>query len=83
MATGEIALSNDEKYLGTALIEIGGGSTTVSVFEDGFIKGTVTLPIGGDHITKDISVVLRTSTEDAENIKLKHGLALYDLAIRS
>ena len=80
LATGEIALSNDEKYLGTALIEIGGGSTTVSVFEDGFIKGTVTLPIGGDHITKDISVVLRTSTENAENIKLKHGLALYDLA---
>lgn len=80
LATGEIALSNDEKYLGTALIEIGGGSTTVSVFEDGFIKGTVTLPIGGDHITKDISAVLRTSTENAENIKLKHGLALYDLA---
>ena len=52
LAAGEIALSNDEKNLGSALIDIGGGSTTVSVFEDGFIKGTALLPIGGDHITK-------------------------------
>lgn len=80
LATGEVALSSDEKYLGSALIEIGGGSTTVTVFEDGFIKGTAMLPIGGDQITKDISIVLRTSTEDAEAVKIKYGQALYDLA---
>lgn len=80
LAAGEIALSNDEKNLGSALIDIGGGSTTVSVFEDGFIKGTALLPIGGDHITKDISIVLRTTTDDAELAKIKHGQAFYDFA---
>ena len=52
----------------------------MTVFEDGFIKGTALLPIGGNHLTKDISIVLRTSTEDAEMAKIKHGQAFYDLA---
>lgn len=80
LASGELALSRDEKNLGSALIDIGGGSTTVTVFEDGYMKGTSLLPVGGDHITKDISIVLRTSTEDAEKIKLEHGNAFYELA---
>ncbi len=80
LAAGEIALSHDEKNLGAALIDIGGGSTTVSFFEDGFIKGTTVLPIGGNHITKDISIVLRTTTEDAEKVKVKFGHAFFDLA---
>jgi cell division protein FtsA len=50
------------------------------VFEQGFLQASSVLPIGGDHITKDISIGLRTSTEDAERIKLKHGHAFYDLA---
>lgn len=80
LASGEIALSRDEKNLGSVLIDIGGGSTTISYFEEGFLKGTAVLPVGGDHITKDLSIVLRTSTEDAEEIKLKYGHAFYDLA---
>lgn len=80
LAAGEIALSKDEKNLGAALIDIGGGTTTVTYFENGFIKGTSVLPIGGYNVTKDISIVLRTSTEDAELIKNKYGHAFYELA---
>ncbi|WP_018664073.1 cell division protein FtsA [Heyndrickxia acidiproducens] len=75
LAAGAIALSKDEMELGTVLIDIGGGSTTLAVFENGHIQSTSVLPIGGDHITKDLSIVLRTSTEDAEKIKIKHGHA--------
>ena len=80
LAAASIALSKDEKNLGVALIDIGGGSTTVAVFEQGFLQATTVLPIGGEHITKDLSIGMRTSTEDAERIKLKHGHAFYDLA---
>ncbi|KAB8138657.1 cell division protein FtsA [Gracilibacillus oryzae] len=78
LATGEVALSNDEKNLGVAILDIGGGSTTVSVFEQGSLAGTSVLPIGGYNITKDLSIGLRTTTEEAENIKLDHGYAFYN-----
>lgn len=80
LATGSFALSKDEKNLGVALIDIGGGSTTIAVFENGFLKATSVIPIGGDHITKDLSIGLRTTTEDAEKIKIKYGYAFYDHA---
>lgn len=80
LAAGSIALSKDEKNLGAALIDIGGGSTTFAVFGNGHLQHTSVLPIGGDHITKDLSIGLRTSTEDAEKIKVKHGHAFYDQA---
>jgi cell division protein FtsA len=80
LAAGEFALSKDEKNLGVALIDLGGGSTTLAVFEQGYLTASSVIPVGGDHITKDISVGLRTSTEDAEKIKIKHGHAFYDHA---
>lgn len=80
LASGSFALSKDEKNLGVALIDIGGGSTTIAVFENGFLKGTSVVPIGGDHITKDLSIGLRTTTEDAEKVKIKYGYAFYDHA---
>jgi len=80
VAAGSIALSKDEKNLGATLIDIGGGSTTISFFENGHLKGTSVLPVGGDHITKDISIGLRTTTEDAEQVKIKYGHAFYDHA---
>jgi len=80
LASGEIALSKDEKNLGAALIDIGGGTTTVTYFEDGFIQGTSVLPIGGHNVTRDISIVLRTTTDDAEIIKTRHGHAFYEMA---
>lgn len=80
LASGEFALSKDEKNLGVALIDLGGGSTTLAVFDQGYLKAASVIPIGGDHITKDLSIGLRTSTEDAEKIKIKHGHAFYDEA---
>lgn len=80
LAAGAFALSKDEKNLGVALVDIGGGSTTIALFEQGFLKATSVLPIGGEHITKDLSIGLRTSTEDAEKIKIKYGYAFYDNA---
>jgi cell division protein FtsA len=80
LAAGEYALSKDEKNLGVALLDIGGGSTTIAVYEEGFLKASSVLPVGGDLITNDISKVLHTSTVDAEKIKVQHGHAFYDHA---
>lgn len=66
LATASIALTRDEMDLGTALIDIGGGSTTVSVFDQGTMQMTTVLPFGGEFISKDISIGLRTTAEDAE-----------------
>ncbi|WP_217585682.1 cell division protein FtsA [Lentibacillus saliphilus] len=78
LAAGTIALSKDEKNLGVALIDIGGGCTTVSVFENDHLAATRVTPLGGTNITKDISIGLRTSTDEAEDIKLNYGHAFYD-----
>jgi cell division protein FtsA len=78
LAAGEFALSKDEKSLGVALIDIGGGSTTIAVFEQGTLRTTTVLPIGGEHLTKDLATVLKTSSDDAEKIKVKYGHAFYD-----
>jgi cell division protein FtsA len=76
LASGQLALSKDEKMLGTCLVDIGAGATTVSIFEQGNLIATTTLPIGGEFITSDISIGLRTQTESAEKIKLKFGCAV-------
>lgn len=78
MAAGALVLSKDEKDLGVALVDIGGGSTTLAIFEQGYLKYTTVIPIGGETITKDLSIVLRATMENAEKIKLKHGHAFYD-----
>lgn len=80
LALGSAALSSDEKNLGVALLDIGGGSTNVAVFDQGVLMSTFVMPIGGNHITKDISIGLRTPTDEAEEIKLKHGYAFIDTA---
>lgn len=78
MAAAQLALSKDEKMLGTILVDIGAGATTLSLFQDGNIKTTSTVPIGGDFITNDISIGLRVNTEAAERIKLKYGCAVLE-----
>jgi cell division protein FtsA len=80
LAAGSFALSKDEKNLGVALIDIGGGSTTIALFDEDGLQATSVLPVGGDHITKDISIGLRTSSGEAEKIKVKYGYAFYDHA---
>jgi len=81
IAAGSIALSKDERNLGVALIDIGGGSTTVSIFQNDHLAATSVIPLGGDNITKDLSIGLRTTTEEAENIKVNYGHAYYDTAM--
>lgn len=76
LAAGYLALSKDEKTMGTVLVDIGAGATTISIFEGGNLTATSTLPIGGEYITNDISYGLRTQTDVAERIKLKYGCAL-------
>lgn len=80
LAAGTIALSTDERSLGIALIDVGGGCTTISIFEDNHIVSTSVIPLGGDNITKDLSIGLRTSTETAEKIKVQFGHAYYNNA---
>ncbi|MBP1992790.1 cell division protein FtsA [Paenibacillus eucommiae] len=75
LAAGQLALSKDEKAIGTVLVDIGAGATTISVFEQGNLTATSTLPIGGDYITNDIAIGLRTQMDIAEKIKLKFGCA--------
>jgi cell division protein FtsA len=82
LAASTIALTKDEKELGVCLVDIGGGSTTVSIFDEGILRSTTVIPIGGEHITKDLSLVIKTSSEEAERIKVKYGHAFYDTAMR-
>jgi len=78
LAAGQLALSKDEKMLGTCLVDIGAGATTISVFEQGDLIAISTLPVGGEFITNDISIGLRTQSEIAEKIKLKFGCAVVE-----
>jgi cell division protein FtsA len=75
LAASEAVLSSDEKDLGVALLDIGGGTTKIAVFTEGCIKHTAVLPIGGNYITSDIAQGLRTPLADAEHIKIKYGCA--------
>ncbi|MBF0284813.1 MAG: cell division protein FtsA [Magnetococcales bacterium] len=79
LASSEAILTQDEKELGVCLLDIGGGTTDIAIFADGHIKHTAVLAIGGDHITNDIAVGLRTPTREAEQIKRKYGCALASL----
>jgi cell division protein FtsA len=79
LASAEAVLSPDEKELGVVLIDIGGGTTDVALFRDGAIWHTSILALGGDHITNDIAVGLRTPTADAESLKKRYGCALTSL----
>src|SRR5205807_1555590 len=76
LASAEAVLSADEKELGVLLIEIGGGTTNVALFREGAIWHTAVLPLGGDHITNDIAVGLRTPAAEAEELKKRYGCAL-------
>jgi len=80
LAGAEAVLTEDEKELGTALIDIGGGTTDLAIFEKGAIWHTAVLPVGGDHFTNDLAVGLRTPIPDAERLKKKYGCALSAMA---
>jgi len=80
LASSIAVLTEDEKELGVCLIDIGGGTTDISVFTEGAIRHTAVIPIAGDQVTNDIAVALRTPTQYAEDIKKKYGCAHTQLA---
>jgi len=80
MASADAVLTTDEKELGVVLIYIGAGTTDVAIFSEGAIRHTSVIPIAGDQITSDIAMALRTPTPDAEEIKLRYGVAKQVLA---
>lgn len=76
LASSEAVLSADEKELGVALVDIGGGTSDIAIYSEGAIKHTSVLSIGGDHLTNDIAVGLRTPMAEAEKIKQAYGCCL-------
>lgn len=80
LASSHAVLTQDEKELGVALVDIGGGTTDIAIFSDGAIRHTAVIPIAGDQITNDIAMALRTPTHEAEAIKIQYGIAKQALA---
>ncbi len=75
LASSLSVLTDDERELGVALVDIGAGTTDVAIFTGGAIRHTSVIPIAGDLITSDIAMALRTPTKDAEDIKVESGYA--------
>src|SRR5438067_6595129 len=80
LAAALAVLNDDEKELGVCLMDVGGGTTDLAVFTGGAIRHTAVIPIAGDQVTNDIAMTLRTPTKDAEELKLRFGCALRQLA---
>ena len=76
LASGEAVLEEDEKGLGVALVDIGGGTTDIAIFTEGAVAHTSVIPIGGRQLTSDIAFGLRTPPHEAEKIKIRAGCAL-------
>ena len=80
LASSLSVLTQDERELGVAMVDIGAGTTDVAIFTNGAIRHTAVIPIAGDLITSDIAMALRTPTKDAEDIKVENGYAKQLLA---
>ena len=81
LASAEAVLFPEERELGVALVDIGGGTTDIVVFHNGAVMHTAVLPVGGGHLTSDIADGLRAPMSEAERLKVSHGLAT-NLTIR-
>jgi cell division protein FtsA len=79
LASAEATLQQDEKELGAVLVDIGGGTTDVAIYNGGSVMYTSVLPIGGNHLTNDVAVGLRTPAHEAEKVKQKYGCVLSSL----
>jgi len=76
LAASDAVLTEDEKELGVALLDIGGGTTDLAIFERGSLWHTAVIPVGGDHFTNDIAIGLRMPIPEAEKLKRRSGCAL-------
>lgn len=83
LASSYSVLSEDEKELGVCIVDIGGGTTDIAIFNTGSISFTGVIPIAGDQVTSDIAVALRTPTPQAEELKQKYGCAVAEFTTES
>ncbi|MBI3358663.1 MAG: cell division protein FtsA [Nitrospirae bacterium] len=79
LASSEAVLTPEEKDLGVLVIDIGGGTTDMAIFVEGAVRHTAVLPIGGNHLTNDIAIGLRTPPHEAEKLKIRYGCALTEM----
>ena len=79
IASSEAILSGDEKEIGVALVDIGGGTTDIAIYHGGTVKYTTVISLGGNQVTGDISVGLRTPASEAEKLKKRYGCAMVDM----
>ena len=78
LASAEAVLSADEKELGVGILDIGGGTADLAIYQNGSIRHTLVIPVAGNHFTYDVAIGLRTTLDDAEQIKQKYGLTDVD-----
>ena len=83
LASSYSVLSEDEKELGVCIVDIGGGTTDIAIFNSGSISFTGVIPIAGDQVTSDIAVALRTPSPQAEELKQKYGCAVAEFTTES
>ena len=76
LAAAEAVLSRREKELGVAVVDIGGGSVNIAVYEEGALLHTAVLTVGAGHVTNDIAIGLRTSVDTAEKVKVEYGTCI-------
>jgi len=79
LASSEAVLLEDERELGVAMIDMGGGTTDLAIFAEGSVMHTAIIPVGGDHFTNDIAVGLKTARSEAERLKVQFGCAVSSL----
>ncbi|HEX9284223.1 MAG TPA: cell division protein FtsA, partial [Nitrospirales bacterium] len=79
LASSEAVLTDDERELGVAMVDLGGGTTDLAIFVEGNVMHTAVIPVGGTHFTNDIAIGLKTGVPDAERIKTQFGCALASL----
>jgi cell division protein FtsA len=82
LASAEAVLNDNEIDMGVAVADIGGGTTDLAIFSDGSVIHTAVLPVGGNHVTNDLAIGLRTSLTDAESAKINYGHSLPQLIPR-
>ncbi len=82
LASSEAVLTPEEKELGVVLVDIGGGTTDIALFQDGAVKNTAVLSVGGNHLTNDIAKGLHTPIAEAERIKQRYGYARVAMAAK-
>ncbi len=80
IASSEAVLSADERELGVALVDLGGGTTDIAIYHGGTVKHTTVISLGGNQVTNDIAVGLRTPAAEAEKIKKEHGFSIAAMA---